>query len=54
MKIKGNQSGTISIKLPNEVTTRETAGNQPELRLTFIVAHNPSETVDSSPTPTAM
>lgn len=47
VKIKGNQSDTISIKLPNEVTTSEVAGNQSELILTFIVAHNPSETVDS-------
>lgn len=45
--IKGNQSDTISIKLLNEVTTSEVAGNQSELILTFIMAHNPSETVDS-------
>lgn len=47
VKIKGNQSDTISIKLLNEVTTSEVVGNQSELILTFIMAHNPSETVDS-------
>lgn len=47
MKIKDNQSDTISIKLPSEITTGEAAGNQSEPILTFIIAHNPSETVDS-------
>lgn len=47
MKIKGNQSNTISIKLPSEITTGEAAGNQSEPILTFIIAHNPSEMVDS-------
>lgn len=47
MKIKGNQSDTISIKLLTEVTTSETVGNQSELILTFIIVHNPSEAVDS-------
>lgn len=47
VQIKGNQSDTISIKLLNEVTRSEVAGNQSELILTFIMAHNPSETVDS-------
>ena len=47
MKIKGNQSDTISFKLPNEITASEAAGNQSEPILTFIIAHNPSEMVDS-------
>lgn len=47
VKIKGNQSDTISIKLLTEVTTSETVGNQSELILTFIIVHNPSEAVDS-------
>lgn len=47
VKIKGNQSDTISIKSPNEVTTTEVSGNQSELILTLIIAHNPLETVDS-------
>lgn len=45
--MKGNQSDTISIKLLNEVTTNETAGNQPELTMTFIICHNPAEAVGS-------
>lgn len=47
VKIKGNQSNTINIKLLNEVTTSEAAGNQSELTLTFIIVHNPSEGADS-------
>lgn len=46
MKIKGNQSDTISIKLLNEVTTSEAVGNQSDLILTFIIVHKPSEAVD--------
>lgn len=45
--MKGNQSDAISMKLLNEVTTNETAGNQSELTLTFIIGHNPAEAVGS-------
>lgn len=45
--MKGNQSDTISIKLLNEVTSNETAGNQSELTLTFIIGYNPAEAVGS-------
>lgn len=47
VQIKGNQSHTISIRFLNEVTTRETTRDQSGLTLTFIMGHNPSETVDS-------